>query len=204
MEQQYTSQLNMIADLNQTIKEIRTELDDKTIKFRQLNQRLTERDVEIANLRDFVARQSTELDKLEDQKKKVQQSFLEAQTESKISVTEKKHFQSQIAELESELLNKRKRVVHLEGMLVEFEKDKEELEARSDKLSVEVQSREKELSRCQELINALQEAHKKALDRSNHLNQQLDTLKQQNAALRREIEITLEREANERRDRTDV
>lgn len=77
------------------------------------------------------------------------------------------------------------------------------MESRIDKYQIELQSKEKELLRSNDLINALQEAHKKALDRSNHLNQQLDSLKQQNSALKREIEMTLEREASERRDRNE-
>jgi uncharacterized protein YaaN involved in tellurite resistance len=89
------------------------------------------------------------------------------------------------------------------GIVVELEREKEDIESRLDKYHIELQSKEKELTRSTDLINALQEAHKKALDRSNHLNQQLDTLKQQNAALKREIELTLEREASERRDRNE-
>ncbi len=73
-----------------------------------------------------------------------------------------------------------------------------------EKVKAELQSRERELARSGELIAALQEAHKKALERSNNLSQQLENLKQNQTTLKKELEITYEREATERREKNEV
>jgi hypothetical protein len=67
-------------------------------------------------LKEFISRQAADMENLDDQKKKAQQFVLEAQTESKIISTEKKHFLQQVTDLENDLLSKRKRVVQLEGV----------------------------------------------------------------------------------------
>lgn len=66
-------------------------------------------------MKEFISRQVVEMENLEEQRKKAQQSALESQTETKMVSTEKKHFAQQISDLENELLVKRKRVVQLES-----------------------------------------------------------------------------------------
>jgi hypothetical protein len=77
-------------------------------------------------------------------------------------------------------------------------------EAKVTKLKVELQAKERELERCQEVVSALQDAHRKAHDRALLLSSQLESYKQHASSLRRELESNLERESAERRDRRDV
>lgn len=204
LERQYADQLNIVAELNQSLRGLQIELDDRSSKLKKLESKLSEKEVELNNLREYVSRQTAHFDEIEDQKKKNYQQFLDAQTDAKINATEKKQLRVQIAELETEILQKRKRVVQLEGKVIELERTREENEDKLSNAKLELQNKERDLARCQELVSTLQDAHKKSMERANHLNQQLDIIKQQNVALKKELEIYFERETSERRERNEV
>jgi hypothetical protein len=88
--------------------------------------------LEVKNLKEYVARQATEHQELEEQKKKHYQYFLDAQTDVKIKENEKKSLEVTLSELENELIQKRKRLAFLESKVNELEREKEVRKCQQD------------------------------------------------------------------------
>ena len=152
----------------------------------------------------MLARRTSEAAELQDQKKKTYQTLLEAQTESKISMTEKKHLQAKLNDADAELTALKKKGSMDAARVKQLERDREEEEHKASKMKTDLLQKEREVDRAQETIRALQEAHKKATERCADQARQLEALQGQIVGLRKELELSMTRETLDRKEREEV
>ncbi|PRP85786.1 hypothetical protein PROFUN_05978 [Planoprotostelium fungivorum] len=155
----------------------------------------------IKNLRETLQRRSNEVQELQSLKNKSYEELLSTQTELRLIESERKTWKSKSEELEEELDTIKRKLMTAESKSRQEDREREDLNANVAKLRHDLTIKEKELQRIESALTSLTEAHQKTNERSKSLSIQLDQQRDHSSALRRELDATIEREANDRRER---
>lgn len=106
---------------------------------------------------DVVSQKNVELQDMHDQKNKSFQGYLEMQSEANVYNSQKRHLEMKLADAENEIIILRRRVTSLESSLRESDSRVEEAVGKATKAKLELQQKENELNRSQEVLESLQE-----------------------------------------------